>query len=105
MTTDELLSALPSHIGRNPLRDSKGKIIAYMSDDKDGGDIGWLYLHNDGKDWCASYGTQGYFVCLNPDDDEPPYNNAVAYGGTANEALQKLYDWCVENGFINVEEV
>lgn len=101
MTTDELLQKLPSHIGRNIIFDSKGKIIAYTPDNKDGGDIGWLYLHNDGEDWVASYGTAGEYVCLNPDASEPPYNNAVAYGNTPNEALQELYDWCVKNGFIN----
>ena len=100
MTTDELLNKLPSHIGRNPLIDKDGDIIGYASDNKEGGDIGWLYLHNEGKDWLASYGTQGNFVCLNPDDEEPPYNNAFAYGDTPNEALQKLYDWCVKNKFI-----
>ena len=60
-----------------------------------------FYLHNDGKDWCASYGREGNFVCLNPDAEKTPYNNAVRYGKTPNEALQGLYDWCVENGFIN----
>ena len=100
MTTDELLVKLPSHIGRNRLYDDNGEVIGYMSDNKDGGDMGWLYLHNDGQDWLASYGVQGEFVCMNPDAEEPPYNNAFAYGRTPNEALQRLYDWCVENEFI-----
>ncbi|MBP5457675.1 MAG: hypothetical protein J6Y37_14380 [Paludibacteraceae bacterium] len=100
MQTDELLKLLPSHVGRNPIRDDDGKIVAYCSDDRDGGDIGWLYLHNDGNGWVASYGVQGEYVCMNPDDDDPPYNNAVAYGDTPNEALRCLYDWCVENGFV-----
>ena len=100
MTTDELLKKLPSHIGRNPLYDSNGNIVAYISDDLPGGDIGWLYLHNDGRDWMASYGEEGNFVCLNPTAENPPYNNAVVYGTTPNEALQKLYNWCIENGFI-----
>ena len=100
MTTDELLTRLPSHIGRNLIRNDKGEVIAYASDNKDGGDIGWLYLHNDGKDWLASYGEEGRFVCMNPNDEEPPYDNAFAYGSTPNEALQGLYDWCVEHGFI-----
>ena len=52
MTTDELLAKLPSHIGRTKFHGF------YISDNKRGGDIGWLYLHNDGKDWCASY--QGF---------------------------------------------
>ena len=95
MTTDELLMKLPSLIGRNKFKGF------YIPDSKRGGDIGWLYLHNDSKDWCASYGTEGNFVCLNPDAEKPPYNNAVRYGKTPNEALQRLYDWCVENGFIN----
>ena len=95
MTTDELLTKLPSHIGRNKFHGF------YIPDNKRGGDIGWLYLHNDGKDWCASYGREGNFVCLNPDAEKPPYNNAVYYGKTPNEALQGLYDWCVKNGFIN----
>ena len=102
MSTDELLLKLPSHIGRNKVLDKDGNVVAYKTDDKEGGDIGWLYLHNDGKDWLASYGVEGEFVCLNPDksDDEPFYNNAFAYGKTPNEALQKLYDWCVKNEFI-----
>ena len=100
MTTDELLQKLPTYIGRNKLMDSNGKIIGYTSDRKQGGDIGWLYLHNDGKHWIASYGTEGNFVCLNPDAD-PPYKNAFAIGDTPNEALHKLYDWCVEHGFIS----
>lgn len=102
MTTDELLLKLPSHIGRNPLI-CDGERVGYATDNKGGGDIGWLYLHNDGKDWLASYGIEGEFVCLNPDkgDDEPFYNNAFAYGRTPNEALQSLYDWCVTNGFID----
>ena len=95
MTTDELLMKLPSHIGRNKFNGF------YLSDNKKGGDIGWLYLHNDGKDWCASYGLEGDLVCLNPDDEKPPYNNAIYYAKTPNEALQGLYDWCVKNGFIN----
>lgn len=100
MTTSELLVKLPSHIGRNCLYDEHGNVIGYISDTKHGGDMGWLYLHNDGRDWCASYGTSGEYVCMNPDDEEPPYNNAVVYGSTPHEALKKLYDWCVENGFI-----
>lgn len=99
MTTDELLEKLPSHIGRNPIYDLNGNIIAYATDDLPG-DIGWLYLHNDGKHWRASYGEGDTFVCLNPKSENPPYNNAVVYGITQNEALQKLYDWCVKNRFI-----
>ena len=104
MTTSELLITLPSHIGRNPMYDQVGNIIGYTTDNKDGGDIGWLYLHNDGRDWRASYGEPGKYVCMNPDDEDPPYNNAVVYGSTPHEALQKLYDWCVENGFIKNNE-
>ena len=94
MTTDELLIKLPSHIDRNQVNG------VYLSDNKLGIDIGWLYLHNDGKDWVAYYGYGSKSVCLNPDAEKPPYNNAVAFGKTPNEALQRLYDWCVENGFI-----
>ena len=94
MTTDELFQALPSHIGRNKVNGF------YLSDNKRGADVGWLYLHNDGKVWSASYGREGNLVCLNPDAEKPPYNNAVCYGITPNEALQGLYDWCVSNGFI-----
>ena len=53
MTTDELLMKLPSHIGRNKFHGF------YIPDTKRGADTGWLYLHNDGKDWCASYGREG----------------------------------------------
>lgn len=111
MTTDELFRKLPSHIGRNKILDDDGKIIAYVSDDnQESADMGWLYLHNDGRDWCASYCGETYFglqyVCLNPDkgDDEPFYNNAFAYGSSPNETLHGLYDWCVKNGFINEAE-
>lgn len=100
MTTDELLKKLPSHIGRNRLKDENGDTTFYVSDNKGGGDIGWLYLHNDGRDWLASYGIEGEFVCMNPDAEEPPYDNAFAYGNTPNEALQKLYDWCLDHDFI-----
>lgn len=99
MTTDELLQKLPSHIGRNPLYDN-GEIIGYFSDRNEGCDIGWLYLHNDGKSWCAYYGEDNECVTLNPNDNEPPYNNAIAFGNTAQEALQVLYDWCIKNGFV-----
>lgn len=104
MTTCELLAKLPSHIGRNRLLNENGRIVGYTSDYKQGDSIGWLYLHNDGKHWSASYGTEGKFVCLNPDAEKPPYNNAVCYGKTPNEALQGLYDWCIVNGFIKVME-
>ena len=97
MTTDELLMKLPSHIGRNRINGF------YLWDNQRNDSIGWLYLHNDGKDWCASYGTEGHFVCLNPNAEKPPYNNAVRYGKTPNEALQSLYYWCIENGFIKEE--
>lgn len=92
MTTDELLEKLPSHIGNHHIG---GGYIVEDPDDS----VEWLYLHNDGKDWLASYGIRGEFVCLNPKEG-PPYNNAFAYGTTPNEALQRLYDWCVKNNFI-----
>ena len=95
MTVEELLLKLPSHIGRNKENGF------YVSDFKPGYSVGWLYLHNDGKDWCASYGVEGEFVCLNP-DGPAPYNNAVCYASTPREALQGLYDWCIENGFIKL---
>lgn len=100
MTTDELLNKLPSHIGRNPIYNEFHNIVGYASDDKEGASIGWLYLHNDGRDWRASYGREGKYVCMNPDAINPPYNNAVVYGCNPNEALQRLYDWCVENNFL-----
>ena len=88
------------NINKKPLFNENGDIIGYTSDNKPGNYMGWLYLHNDGKDWCASYGVEGEFVCLNPEAEKPPYNNACAYGSTPNEALQELYDWCVKNGFV-----
>ena len=94
MTTDELLMALPSAIGNN--RGDGFYILEKPTDQYEG-----LYLHNDGKDWCASYGVYGEFVCMNPEAEKPPYNNAFAYGKTPNEALQGLYDWCVKYGFID----
>lgn len=93
MTTDELLAKLPSYIGN---RCENGAYILLYPED----DIKWLYLHNDGKDWCASYGVEGEFLCMNPKAEEPPYDNAFAYGSTPNEALQGLYNWCLEHGFI-----
>lgn len=101
MTTDELLQKLPSHIGRNRVKDENGETIAYMPDGKSG-DIGWLYLHNDGKDWLASYGTQGEFVCIGRLPNGL-YDNAFAYGTTPNEALQGLYNWCVKHNFVKGE--
>lgn len=79
MTTDELLDKLPSH----------------LSNCED--DVKWLYLHNDGKHWLASYGIEGDFLCMNPYAEEPPYDNAFAYGNTPNEALQGLYDWFLKH--------
>lgn len=79
MTTDELLEKLPAHIGNGF------------------GDYRWLYLHNEGLHWLASYGVEGNFLCINPNDENPPYDNAFAYGETPNEALQRLYDWCTEH--------
>jgi len=95
MTTDELLNKLPSHIGNH--RECNMYVM-----NRPGDQIEYLYLHNDGDDWLASYGLTGEFLCMNPDkpDENGFYNNAFAYGKTANEALQGLYDWCVKNGFI-----
>lgn len=95
MTTDELLIKLPSHIGRYKDGDF------YISFEEH--DIGWLTLFNDGKDWCAAYRDDydGCCVCMNPKAEQPPYNNALCYGNTPQEALQNLYDWCIKNGFIN----
>lgn len=100
MTTDELLQKLPSHIGNHPIFDKDGNIDAYVMIEPDD-DIQWLYLHNDGKDWLASYGIEGEFLCMNPNnpDEKGFYNNAFAYGSTPNEALRGLYDWCKKNGF------
>lgn len=92
MTTDELLDKLPSHIGNHKVGD-----FYIMSKPED--DIGWLYLHNDGKDWLASYGMEGDFVCMGQLPNGL-YDNAFAYGKTPNEALQKLYNWCVKHNFI-----
>lgn len=98
MTTDELLKKLPSQIGRNPIY-NEGEIIGYATDENEGCDIGWLYLHSYGKHWCAYYGDGNECVTLNP-LDVPPYNNAIFYGYTPQEVLQGLYDWCVKNGFV-----
>ena len=95
MTTDELLKILPSAIGNH--KEGEFYILSKPTDQYEG-----LYLHNDGKDWLASYGVKGEFVCMNPEapDENGFYNNAFAYGKTPNEALQGLYNWCVKNGFI-----
>lgn len=97
MTTDELLSKLPSYIG-NCI--SNGLYVITKPED----DVKWLYLHNDGRHWLASYGIEGEFLCMNPNAKEPPYDNAFAYGDTPNEALQGLYNWCVEHDFIKAME-
>ena len=99
MTTDELLEKLPRCIGNHG-----GKGLYIIADDGD--QIGWLTLHNEGGSapWKAFYDDNfGGVVCMNPWDEEPPYNNAVAWGDTPNEALQRLCDWCKENGFIKDE--
>lgn len=90
MTTDELLEKLPKAIGNNT---NDGMMFLVKETDQ----IEGLYLHYDGRDWVASYGTEGDYVCLNPEAEQPPYNNAVKYGSTPNEALQNLYNWCKDN--------
>lgn len=99
MTTNELLFKLPPFIGRNKVLDDNGKILGYNLDDKKGSPFGYLYLHNNGRYWFAYYGDKKDILCLDP-ESEKPNNNAFTYGKTPNEALQKLYDWCVENSFI-----
>lgn len=101
MTTDELLLKLLKIIGRNPIKNKEGKTVMYVGDvyKNDSPSISWLYLHNEGKDWCAYYDSGDLHVCMNP-DKEPPYNAAIFFGSTPNEALQKIYDWCVKNRFI-----
>lgn len=96
MTTDELLMKLPRLIGNNKVGEC---YIISESEDQ----IGWLTLQNEGGSapWKAFYDdTTDGVVCLNPYADDPPYNNAVCWGDTPNEALQGLYDWCVKNGFV-----
>jgi len=92
MTTDELFAKLPSHIGNHEVGN-----CYVLADPED--DVQWLYLHNDGKHWCASYGIEGEFLCLGQMENGM-YDNAFAYGDTPNEALQGLYDWCLRHGFI-----
>lgn len=94
MTTDELLMKLPSMIGNHKYGEF-GYVISDINDQ-----IEHLQLLNDGRDWLASYGQEGEFVCMNPNSPKPPYDNAFAYGKTPNEALQGLYDWCVKHRFI-----
>lgn len=99
MTTDELLEKLPTMIGNNRRYNSLGWPTGYSIEsyyDR----IGFLRLCNDGEHWVASYGDEGEYVCLNSTSKNPPYNNAVSIGDTPNEALQGLFDWCVENNFI-----
>lgn len=93
MTTDELLAKLPPFIGNNRT-DNGLYVIADPGDD-----MQWLYLHNDGKDWLASYGIEGEFLCMGQLENGL-YDNAFAYGKTPNEALQGLYNWCVKHDFI-----
>ena len=98
MTTDELLEKLPRCIGNNG---ANGCFFIFEEDDQ----IGWLTLINEGGNppWKAMYSDnlEGA-VCMNPKEG-PPYNNAIVYGDTAHEALQEMYNWCKENGFIKDE--
>ena len=97
MTTDELLMKLPSHVGNHCVHG------CYILGDNPEDDIEWLYLHNDGKDWLASYGIEGEFLCMGQMENGL-YDNAFSYGKTPNEALQGLYNWCVRHGFIKEED-
>lgn len=99
MTTDELLNILPCAIGNNPIKNEKGKIVAYVVD-KPEDSYEYLQLLNDGKDWLASYGQEGEFVCLGQ-DEEGLYKNLFAYGKTPNEALQKLYDLLINYNLLD----
>ena len=80
---DVILSLLPKRIERN-------------------GEHGYLDLLScDNHEWKAAYVcVDGTLFCLNPDDEKPPYEHAVEFGDSPNVVLQKLYDWCVKNGFI-----
>ena len=92
MTTDELLLSLPPCIGNHI---ENGCFVLARPDD----DIKWLSLNIDGKDWCASYGIEGDFLCMGMLENGL-YDNAFAFGKTPNEALQGLYEWCVKHNFI-----
>lgn len=100
MTTDELLNILPAAIGNNPIKDKDNNIVAYILD-KHGDSYEFLQLLNDGKDWLASYGQEGEFVCLGK-DEKGFYKNLFAYGKTPNEALQNLYNKLIDYGCIKV---
>lgn len=98
MTTDELLNILPAAIGNNPMRDENNNLVAYILYNPEDS-FEHLQLLNDGKDWLASYGQKGEFVCLGT-DEKGLYKNLFAYGKTPNEALQKLYDLLISYGCI-----
>lgn len=102
MTTDELLNILPGAIGNNPVKNDKGEVVAYVLD-KPEDSYEFLQLLNDGKDWLASYGQEGEFVCIGQDENGF-YKNLFAYGDTPNEALQKLYDLLVNYNLLNPNE-
>lgn len=93
MSTDELLKKLPCIIGNNRCN---GCYILESKTDQ----IGNLCLTKDKNVWIAAYVDGETYVCLNPKDENLPYNNAFCCGDSPNEALQKMYDWCVKNGFI-----
>ena len=93
MSTDELLQKLPCIIGNNIYN---GLYILESKTDQ----IGTLCLTKNNQDWIAAYVDGETYVCLNPKDENPPYNNAICYGSSPREALQKMYNWCVKNGFI-----
>lgn len=93
MNTDEILQKLPNIIGNNG---HDGCYILASPLDQ----IGTLCLIKDKRNWIAAYMDAEKYVCLNPEDEKPPYNNAVAYGATPNEALHGLYNWCIKYGFI-----
>lgn len=100
MTTDELLSKLPHMIGRHG---SDGFYIQKFGEENV---IGWLTItHESNKDfkgsgdWKCSYDcVEGGSVCMNTYG--PPWDNAICYGDTAREAIEKMYNWCVEHNFI-----
>lgn len=102
-TTDELLEILPSSVGNHKIEYEDG-YYCYIISEK-GDDIQHLNLHNGGKDWCASYGVEGEFLCMNPNSEEPPYDNAFYYGNTPKESLIGLCEWCVAHDIkLNIKQ-
>lgn len=81
MTIDEMLSKMP------------------MVVDNGHGEVGYFTLKYESKsDWRAGYElNEELWLCMNPDSENPPFDNAVMLGSDPNNAIEQLYDLCLEH--------